>query len=304
MKKLLALLLVCAMALGVCFLASCGGGAGKDKAYNNYLNKLKFDDSKCEKTLKVVTSPDFAPMEFYDAAKSGKDAIVGFDVLLAHYLAKELNMKLDISPMSFDACLVALQTGNADLAISGFSWTADRAENYEISDYYVAGENETEQTIIVKAENANQFTTADSFSGKKIGYQGSSLQELLVKDTFTGIADIDNPYERIDDAVNALKTGQIDAVAVAKGNADALIAASDGTLALSGFLFEVEEKYKNNVVLLQKGNTELLAQVNTALGKAMASGIYDDWYDACTVYAEISTLDEKGFDENGNKIED
>ena len=33
------------------------------------------------------------------------------------------------------------------MSISGYSWTEDRAENYELSDYYYAGENETRQAL-------------------------------------------------------------------------------------------------------------------------------------------------------------
>ena len=106
--------------------------------------------------LKVALSPDFAPMEFVDTAKEGQEQFVGFDVTLAKHIAEQLGMKLEIEPMSFDACQVAVQMGNVDLGISGFSWTAERAENYLISDYYIAGDNETKQTIIVAADKAGQ----------------------------------------------------------------------------------------------------------------------------------------------------
>ena len=33
--------------------------------------------------LRVAMSPDFAPMEFVDASKTGQDQCVGFDVSLA-----------------------------------------------------------------------------------------------------------------------------------------------------------------------------------------------------------------------------
>ena len=60
--------------------------------------------------------------------------------------------------------------------------------------------------------------------------------------------------------------------------------------------------YKNNVCLINKDNTELLEKVNAALAKALENDYYSGWYDACKVYAGISTLDELGFDDEGNKI--
>ena len=301
MKKIISLILAAATLLCAVFaLGSCGPEAeGLDAAYAKALAAIDYDpaDYANAETLVVAMSPDFAPMEFYDTAKSGSDAIVGFDVLLAKYIAKELGMKLVIDPMSFDASMAAVTSGNADLAISGFSWTAERAETFLISDYYVAGENETEQILITKAGTTINADT--DFTGMKIGAQGGSLQELLVEEQLvTKGAEIEL-YININDAATALATGEIDALAVAYGNGEAL--ASD-TIVLSDFYFEVEEKYKNNVILLNKNDAELLEKVNTALAKAMAADLYDTWYEACQIYAEVKTLDELGYDDEGNKI--
>ena len=110
-----------------------------------------------KEVLKVALSPDFAPMEFVDTSKTGQDSYVGFDVTLAKYIAEGLGKELEILPMSFDACQVAVQTGAVDMSISGFSWTEERAANYNLSDYYYAGENETEQVIITVAANDGAF---------------------------------------------------------------------------------------------------------------------------------------------------
>ena len=302
MKKILCLLLCLCMVLA---LSACGNSDAKlSVAYDKYLADLKAaagDGSNG--TLIVAMSPDFAPMEFYDVAKTGDDAIVGFDVLLANYLANALNMKLVIKPMSFDACMAAVQTGNADIGLSGFSWTYDRAQNFSISDFYIAGDNETEQSIICLKENEGKFTKAEDFVGYKVGYQGASLQQVLVEETFGGLdVDISQVYVDLGTAVEALKAGQIDFLAVAHGNGDSIIANADGKIAFTGFDFEVADIYKNNVCLLNKDSTDLLAQVNEALANLLANEDYSGWYDACKVYAGVSTLDELGFDEDGNKI--
>ena len=299
MKKIIAMLLAAVMVFA---LAACGNSDAKlSAAYDKYL--AGFSSSGANGTLTVAMSPDFAPMEFYDVAKSGDAAIVGFDVLLAHYLAQELDMQLVIKPMSFDACQAAVQTGNADIGISGFSWTFERAQNYAISDFYIAGENETEQSIICLKENEGKFTSAEDFTGYKIGYQGASLQQVLVEETFGDMdVDISLVYVDLGTAVEALKAKQIDFLAVAHGNGDSIIASSNDTIAFTGFDFEVDDMYKNNVCLINKDNTELLEQVNTALAKALENDYYSGWYDACKVYAGISTLDELGFDDEGNKI--
>jgi polar amino acid transport system substrate-binding protein len=247
-------------------------------------------------------SPDFAPMEFVDLAKKGNDQYVGFDVILAKYLAKELNMKLVIDPMSFDACMAAVSTGQADLAISGFSWTAARAETFLISDYYVAGENESDQILISLADDKANFAADKAdFTGLKIGAQGGSLQELLVKEQLVTKGAAIELYKDLNTAVEALKSGEIDALAVAKGNGEAFAASSDNVV-LTDYYFEVEEKYKNNVILLNKNDADLLAAVNAVLDKAMKADLYDTWYEACQIYAEVKTADQLGYDDEGNKI--
>ena len=209
-------------------------------------------------------------------------------------------MKLVIDPMSFDAAMAAVTSGNADLAISGFSWTAERAETFLISDYYIAGENETEQILITTKENASKITAGmTDFSGLKIGAQGGSLQQLLVEEQLVPKGATMELYENINVAATALTTGDIDALAVAFGNGEAL---ANDTIVLSEYYFEVDEKYKNNVILLNKEDAELLEAVNAALAKAMAADLYDAWYEACQIYAEVKTADELGYDDDGNKI--
>ena len=306
MKKIISLILVAALACCSAFaLGSCdfnlGGENNLSAAYDKIAESLEFDDSACEEFV-VAMSPDFAPMEFVDLAKSGDDKYVGFDVLLAKYLAKELNKKLVIKPMSFDAVQAAVQAGQVDAGISGFSWTADRAENYEITDWYEAGDNETEQVLITTKENAGKFTTAESLAGKKVGAQGASLQELLVNEQLVSKGAEISLYADLPLAVEALKTGKIDALAVAHGNGEAFISQNTDSLDWAGFDFVVDDLYKNNVILLQKGNTELLTAVNAALAKAKAEGLYDTWYETCEIYSEIKTADQLGYDDEGNKI--
>ncbi len=156
------------------------------------------------KKLTVALSPDFAPMEFVDTSKTGQDQYVGFDITLANYLAKELNMELEIKPMSFDACQTAVQLGSVDMSISGFSWTAEREENYLLSDYYIAGENETQQSVITVKAKEGTVKEAAGFAGWKVGAQAASLQEKLVQEALIPAGAEMVVYKSIDDAVLAL----------------------------------------------------------------------------------------------------
>ncbi len=298
MKKLFCIILSALMVLG-CMTGCAKSNKNLSKAYNKQLAKLEYDDTDLP-VLKVATSPDFAPMEFIDLSRSGDDQFVGFDILLATYLAKNLGYKLQICPMSFDAAMTAVQTGNADMAISGFSWTAERAKNFLITNWYIAGANENEQVVITTKENAGKYTKAEDYIGKKVAAQGGSLQEILVNEQLPGCEIV--LFENLNDAVMALMTGKVEAVAVAKGNGDAFISANEGKIDFSGFNFFVQDLYKNNVILINKNNTELLNKVNPLLDAALEQGLYNPWYEACQMLANIKDADELGYDDEGNKI--
>ena len=274
MKKIIALMLA-----GIMMLALFTGCAEK------------------KETLKVAISPDFAPMEFVDPSKTGQDQYVGFDVSLAKYLAEGLGKELEIMPMDFQACQTAVAMGTVDMSISGFSWTEERAENYNLSDYYYAGDNETEQVLITTKANEGKFTTADSVAGLKVGVQAASLQEGLCKEQLPNTELV--VFTDINTGVLQLKKGDFDVMAVATGNADAIIS-SNPDVALAGFNFEVSEEESNNLILLKKGNDELTKQVNDLLAKAYAAGYYGQWYAEAEELAGIGV--EISYDENGNPI--
>lgn len=267
MKKIVSLVLI------ACMLFAFAGCSSSDK-----------------EVLTVALSPDFAPMEFVDITKSGQDQYVGFDVSLAKFIAEELGMELKIEPMSFNACQVAVETKSVDMAISGFSWTEKRAENYNLSDYYYAGDNETEQVIITSKANEGKLVSASDYSGLKVGAQTASLQLDLCNSQLPSDAEIVEVGD-LNTALLMLKSGDIDALAVAAGNAEVLIA-NNPEVALSGFEFEVDPKYTANVILLNKDDDELLAKVNEILAKAYESGYYETWYEEALALAESDNAQE------------
>ncbi len=241
------------------------------------------DQIKADGVLYVTLSPDFAPMEFVDSSKDGQEQYVGFDVTLAKYIADYIGVELVIEPMSFDACQTAVYTGSVPMSISGYSWTEERGENYEISDYYYAGDNETEQVILIKKTDADKYTSAEDFSGVDVGAQNASLQMNLLTSQLPDA----NPITIGDLGVGVLElqNGSIEALAVAKGNAEMIID-SNPDLMICSWEFEVAAEYEANVILITKGETALLNTVNEALTKAYADGLYGTWYDDAVALAK------------------
>ena len=87
-----------------------------------------------------------------------------------------------------------------------------------------------------------------------------------------------------------------------RNSGEAYISQNADSLDWAGFDFVVDDLYKNNVILIQKGDTELLEKVNAALAKALSNDYYTAWYEVCEILAGSASIDELGYDENGNKI--
>ena len=285
MKKIIALALATLMILGI--FAGCG-------ASNEATSGIKMVNNG---KLTVAISPDFAPMEFVIYTEDGSTTYAGFDVMLAEYLAKEMGLELQLMPMDFGACQTAVQMGTVDMSISGFSKTDERAENFCLSDFYYAGDNETEQVLITLAENADKYATAESLAGKKVGAQTASLQYNMcvnqLPDTEIVI------FTDLTTGLLQLQNGDFDVMAVAGGNADAMMANNSG-IVKSGFNFVVSSDEENNVILLNKNATDLTAKVNELLAKAYENGYYGQWYAEAEELAGIGV--EVSYDEQGNAI--
>ena len=281
MKKLFAMLLALVMTMG---LMACGAqptatndtdgdAAGEDAAVTEPANAL--EKIKADGVLTVALSPDFSPMEFVDSSKTGQEQYVGFDITLAKYIAENLGVELVIEPMGFDASQTAVYTGSVPMSISGYSWTEERAQNYELSDYYYAGENETRQALLIKKENADKYASPEDLAGQDVGAQNASLQMQLVTEQLTDA----NPVAIGDITVGVmeLKSGNIEALAVAYGNAEMIVDANPD-LVICTWEFDVKAEYSANVIMMQKGETELLDAVNAILAQAKEANLYDGWY--------------------------
>ena len=294
MKKMIASILAILMLCG-CMAGCTQADNGTTETYYTVSGNFKNTSVKTitEGKLTVAISPDFAPMEFVDPTKTGQDMYVGFDVILANYIADELGLELVLMPMDFYACQTAVYAGIVDMSISGYSWTEDRAENANLSAYYYAGDNENEQVLITLKANENLFDTAEKLAGQKIGAQNASLQQSLVEAQLPGSELV--LFTDIGTAVLQLKSGDFQFLAVAGGNADAIIAANPD-IALAGFNFYVDPKETGNVILLQKGADALTDIVNQIL--AESEQYWGTWYE---IAQSISGI-EQSYDDDGNAV--
>lgn len=244
--------------LSVLTLAACGSSSNE-----NLQDKIE-EKGK----LVVAVSPDYAPFEF-KALVDGKDTIVGADIELAQAIADELGVKLELSSMNFDNVLSSLQTGKADMAISGLSYTADRAKVYDFSDPYY----ETENAVLVKAENVDTYNSIESLAGKKVAVQKGSIEEGLSKDQFKDSNVVS--LTAMGEAINELKSGQVQAVDLEKPVAEGYLA-QNSDLALASFALKTGEG-DAKAVAMPKGSGKLVKTVNKVIAKLEKEDKYKDF---------------------------
>lgn len=246
--KIKKLVLGALMFVSVFALAACGSSS------NENLQEKVVKRGK----LVVAISPDYAPFEFKTLV-NGKDTIVGADVELAKAIADELGVKLELSSMSFDNVLSSLQTGKADIAISGLSATKERKNAYDFSDPYY----ETENAILVKTSNLDKFTSISSLSGQKVAVQKGTIEEGLAKDQLKDSKIVS--LTAMGEAINELKSGQVQAVDLEKPVAEGYLS-QNSDIALAGFALKTSDG-DAKAVAMPKGSGEMVKTVNKVIKK-------------------------------------
>lgn len=232
--------------------------------------------------LKVATSPDYPAAEWVD--DSGH--VYGYEMMIGKYIAGCLGVDFEIETSDFSGTFVAVDTGKADMAISGYGWKKDRQENYEISNGWVSDPEsaESKHTLITTAANEGKFKSLDDFVGTKLMAQANSLQEMYVTDEILSLdKDGSTSYEPVatlDQAILGLASGKCDAVALDNNTAEQYVASSDGQFVLTDVYFDLTPygDYQGNIAIAKKGETQFINVVNECLKTAVDNGYITTWY--------------------------
>ena len=205
--------------------------------------------------LTMATNAAFPPYEM--TTDSGE--FEGIDIETAQAIADKLGLELQIDDMDFDAALLSVQQGKADIVMAGVTVTDERQNVMDFTDSYATGI----QSIIVKEDS--DIASVDDLAGKKIGTQRGTTGYLYCSDDFgdENVVAYDNGLT----AVQMLNNGQVDCVVIDNAPAKEFIAANPGLKLLDTAY--VEESYAIGV---GKGNTELKDAINTALEELKADG--------------------------------
>ena len=242
-------------------------------------SKKDADESiKENKKLVVAVSPDYPPFEFKTLV-DGKDQVVGSDIKLAQAIANELGVKLEVTTMSFDNVLSSLQSGKADLAISGISVTDERKKTFDFSDPYY----ETQNAIIVRKDQVADYSSLDAFKGKKVAVQKGTIEEGLAKKQLKDSTVVS--LTAMGEAINEVKSGQVDAVDLEKPVAEGYVA-QNSDLTLASVALKVDDG-DAKAVAMAKGNDKLKKAVNKVIKKLKDNGTYDEYIKDASKYTAV-----------------
>ena len=143
---------------------------------------------------------------------------------IAGAIAEKLGLTLRIDDMDFDAALLSVQQGSADMVMAGVTVTDDRLTVMDFSDSYATGI----QSIIVP--EGSEIQSVDDLAGHVIGTQRGTTGYLYCVDEFgdENVIAYDNGLT----AVQALNNGQVDCVVIDNAPAQEFVASNPGLLIL------------------------------------------------------------------------
>ena len=248
MKKIIAIALTALMLAAV--LCGCTAGTTKGK-------------------LVLGTSADYPPFEFHMLDENGKDVIVGIDVSVAQKIAEDMGLELEIVDISFDNLLTAMDKGQCDIVIAAMESDPERDLVADFSNPYYT---DLPPMILVKAENAAQFTTLESFNGLVVGAQTGTTKANIVTNDLVGAELLG--LAAVNDLVNSLVYDKCVAIVLdgavamqyAEANEDLVIAE-----------VSLGEAYPYCVAVKEGDPKGLLESINKTLAKITTDGTIDKY---------------------------
>jgi polar amino acid transport system substrate-binding protein len=210
----------------------------------------------------VGTSADYPPFEYY----SGEFELDGFDVALMNEVGGRLGVGIEYVDYAFDGLGNALQLGQLDASIAAISVTAERQAVVDFTSVYLVSEG----AVLASDQTQVAISRVEDLAGYRVGVQSGSiyqdwLQTALVDTGLTAPGDL-FVYQRLDQAIDGLKNGQIEFVVMDLPTAEAAL--TQGGFAIAGKGLN-QQMY---AIALPKGATSLRTEIDRVIFDMQADG--------------------------------
>lgn len=256
MKKLTKVLMALMMAF---VLVSCGNSQNAENTENT-----EEGQAGGEKLI-VGLEAGFAPYEYI--GDGGE--VVGIDIDISKKIAEKMGKELEIKEMDFDGALLAVQSGKVDMVASGVSVTEEREKQMDFSERYV---DSTEVVVVNAANPAVDAPTWEALNDKIVAVQQGNIADIQVSNPENTTPKEIKRYTKFVQATEDLKNGKVDCIVMDQLPAEELVAANSEDLKI----LEGEPLFVDQyAIAVQKGNTELLEQINAVINELKESGELD-----------------------------
>ncbi|NLW41270.1 MAG: transporter substrate-binding domain-containing protein [Tissierellia bacterium] len=266
MKNKISLILVIVLLSSL--MVACGKNEANVGNEQTNVESYSLEGIKNKGKLVMGTSADYPPFEFHKMI-DGKDEIVGFDIEIGKYIAKELGVELEIKDMEFDKLLGGLSTGMLDIVIAAVNPDPERAKEVNFSDIYYES---THSVLINRKDEGNIFSLED-LNGKTIGVQIGTTQEKIAETKIEGAEVV--ALSSNSDIIMNLKTDKIDCAIMETGVAKAFAQTNNDLLVVDELI--IDSGSEGVAIAIKKGNDELTEKINEILAKAKSEGLIEKW---------------------------
>lgn len=244
-------------------LVGCASGAGSDgdTAADNKYGLVEAG------TLTVCSDVPYPPFEFEDT--SSESGYSGFDIDLLTAIATELDLKISVQDVGFDALQsgTTLAAGTCDVGASAMTITDERKANLDFSDPYV----ESLQSLLVPTDSG--IKSIDDLAGKNVGVQQGTTGEAYAGENAKGAELVSYPSDG--ELWPAMQAGQIDAIL--QDQPVNYVHEQDDPAYKIVETYNTDETY--GFAFAKGERTELLEAVNAALKELRDNGTYQKIYD-------------------------
>ncbi|WP_082562861.1 MULTISPECIES: transporter substrate-binding domain-containing protein [unclassified Rhizobium] len=124
--------------------------------------------------LKICTSGEFPPMEYYE--NPGDKDLIGFEIDVMDAIAKRWGAKAEYVVGDFKGLLPSLDSKRCDLVASGIMITPARLEKYDGIPYFGS------HVVLVTAANDSETKVPADVSGKIMAIEAGTTYEKTVAD--------------------------------------------------------------------------------------------------------------------------
>jgi polar amino acid transport system substrate-binding protein len=256
MKKSQVFALVCMAGAALALLSGCG------RKYR----ELAAIQKKGE--LVMFTDARWAPFEYI--GEGGREE--GVDIDIGRAIAADLGVKLRIINADFDGFSLAIQNGQADMALAALTITAERAETLDFSIPYTNA-----CQYILKQERNTALRSINDLAGMRVGVHLGTTGDFLVSGqitdgVLTGTGAEVVQYKSLQEASLALMKGDLGAVVCDDLWAKNLAVVNQGLTSFEARFADgsIEEEFYG--VAVAKGNAALLEAINASLQKQLSGG--------------------------------